>query len=123
MDTLSMFYQSEHSLSFKELERGMKGYDRVTIYRTLNSFLNKGVIHRIPNDSGIANYGLCDDTCEPGAHHHNHVHFKCEVCGHIDCLPEKSVPNIELPGYVIKEFNLIINGTCRHCNKKERASR
>lgn len=118
IDVLESFYHTKHALSFKDLEEVLMDYDRVTLYRTLNSFIEKGLLHKIPSDSGFASYGLCSGECTDSSHHHDHVHFKCNNCGHIECLPEHLVPKVKLPGYQIKEQNLIVNGVCKRCNLK-----
>ena len=118
IDVLEKFYNNTHALSFKDLELSLEDYDRVTLYRTLNSFIEKGLLHRIPSDDGFASYGLCRSECSDKAHHHDHVHFKCNVCGHIECLPAYHVPKVELPDYEVKEQNLIVNGICRLCKVK-----
>jgi len=116
MDVLQQFIGTLHALSFRDLESKFDKYDRVTLYRTLNSFIEKGVLHRIPDDSGFASFGICHETCSPTNHHHDHIHFKCDECGNIECLPSPYVPMIKIPGYKIKETNLIINGLCNTCN-------
>jgi Fur family ferric uptake transcriptional regulator len=63
IDVLEKFHNTDHALSFKDLEDELKDYDRVTLYRTLNSFIDQGLLHRIPNDSGVAAYGLCKWSC------------------------------------------------------------
>jgi Fur family ferric uptake transcriptional regulator len=118
IDVLERFYSSGHALSFKDLEDGLKDYDRVTLYRTLNSFIIQGLLHRIPSESGFAMYGLCTEDCSENAHHHDHVHFKCNVCGQVECLPNQYTPQIDLPEYDIEESYLIINGICRSCKKE-----
>ncbi len=117
IDVLEKFSKAEHALSFKDLEDELGSYDRVTLYRTLNSFIDKGLLHRIPSDDGFASFGLCDAQCTDKAHRHDHVHFKCNICGHIECLPEYHVPKVDMPaGYDVKEQNLIVNGVCKVCN-------
>ena len=116
IDVLQKFYTEVHALSFRDLEETLNNYDRVTLYRTLNSFIEKGLLHRIPNDSGIASYALCRDGCDEKTHHHDHVHFKCNVCGHIECISNIHVPEVKLPDYTIEESNLIVNGVCKLCN-------
>ncbi len=118
IDVLEKFYKTNHALSFKDLENDLEDYDRVTLYRTLNSFIDKGLLHRIPSDDGYASYGLCSVECTDQAHHHDHVHFKCNECGHIECLPDYHVPKVNLPGYQIEEQNLILNGICKVCQKE-----
>lgn len=109
-----MFISNEKALSVKDFEDGLADYDRVTIYRTLNSFTEKGLIHRIPGDEGFANYGLCHLTCTPDHHVHEHLHFKCNKCNHTECI-HISMPQINLPGYIVEETNLILNGVCKNC--------
>lgn len=114
MDVLGHFLDQKKALSFKNLEDKFQDYDRVTLYRTLHSFTDNGVLHKIPDDSGFATYGVCHQTCDAEEHHHNHMHFKCNTCGLIECLDEH-LPKIELPGYKVEEANLILNGICKAC--------
>lgn len=117
MDILDYFLNQKKALSFKDLEDKFAVYDRVTLYRTLHSFTENGVLHKIPDDSGFATYGICYHTCDAKSHHHDHLHFKCNACGSIECLDEH-VPDVHLPeGYSIQEINLIINGICKICSE------
>lgn len=115
MDILDFFLTRKKALSFKDLEEAFTAYDRVTLYRTLHSFSENGILHKIPDDSGFATYGVCHETCDPKEHHHNHMHFKCNACGNIECV-DQHLPNIHLPGYQIQEANLVLNGICQSCN-------
>ena len=45
IDVLEKFYSTDHALSFKDLEDELKDYDRVTLYRTLNSFIDQGLLY------------------------------------------------------------------------------
>ncbi|MEL7146965.1 MAG: transcriptional repressor [Bacteroidota bacterium] len=115
MDVLSFFSSREHALSSRDLEVSLPDYDRVTLFRTLNSFVDKGLLHRIPAESGAANYALCHEHCHPGDHSHDHVHFTCDSCGQVECIESARVPTIELPGYQVREFNYLVSGTCKTC--------
>jgi Fur family ferric uptake transcriptional regulator len=117
IDTFGIFLQYPGAHTFREIEEELPQHDRVTVYRTLQRFIEQGILHSIPDDSGSARYGLCHDTCAPGNHRHNHVHFKCVRCGTIECISDHPVPKIEIPGYKISEVNLIMNGLCKKCNK------
>lgn len=117
MDVLEFFQQHKKALSFKDLEDKFTEYDRVTLYRTLHSFEENGLLHKIPGDSGSAVYGLCND-CQVAAHHHNHMHFKCSNCGSTECIdiPIK-IPAITLPAnYKMSDMDVIINGICSDCS-------
>ncbi|MFT7231810.1 MAG: Fur family ferric uptake transcriptional regulator [Cyclobacteriaceae bacterium] len=118
LDVLDFFISAGFAIATKDLEDAFTNYDRVTLYRTLNSFVKKGVIHAIPDDSGFARYGVCHDTCSPEDHKHDHMHFKCTSCGTIECIADHHVPEVVIPGYLIANIELIINGTCKDCNSK-----
>lgn len=117
IDVLNAFIGSGHALSTRELEDNFSKYDRVTLYRTLHSFEEKGIIHSIPDDSGFARYGVCHETCGPEEHSHDHIHFKCVSCGNIECLPKHHAPEVKIPGYQVKDINMILTGICKECDK------
>jgi Fur family transcriptional regulator, ferric uptake regulator len=113
---LYIFLKSNFALSHGDIEREMPdGFDRVTLYRTLKTFLDKGIIHKVLNDEGGLKYALCKKQCNMSGHHHDHVHFKCIVCGQTNCL-EIKIPDVELPkGYTPLETNYLVQGTCGTC--------
>lgn len=115
---LKGFLYKTTALSHGDLETYLQdGYDRVTIYRTLKTFLDKGIIHKILDDNGGVKYALCKDQCSTGKHSHNHVHFKCSSCGETFCLEKFLIPEIILPeGYQRKEINVLVQGVCPKCN-------
>lgn len=116
LDVIEYFLSNKKALSLGDLESKFKSYDRVTLYRTLGSFLESGILHKIPNETGYATYGLCHETCSPDDHSHNHIHFKCNSCGEIECLDDKVVPEVELPkGYQVQMVNVIVDGVCLNC--------
>jgi Fur family ferric uptake transcriptional regulator len=106
-----------YALSQPDIERGLgENFDRVTIYRTLTSFMDKGVIHKVPDDSGLAKYALCRQDCETHVHHDRHIHFKCNGCGNTSCLENFPFPDFKAPaGYVFTDTNVLIQGICPDC--------
>ncbi|MEM6524520.1 MAG: transcriptional repressor [Bacteroidota bacterium] len=116
-NVLQFFLNRESALSQSDLENAFTQYDRVTLYRTLNSFLASGIIHKIPNSRGVATYGLCRDTCSPNHHDDNHIHFKCNHCGEIQCLDDQLIPEVTMPkGYLMETVNMIVDGVCAKCS-------
>ena len=90
--------------------------DRVTVYRTLKTFVEKGIVHKILDDRGGVKYALCREDCLPGHHHHDHLHFKCEICQQTTCLEQHLIPEISLPaGYRKEEVNILVQGICPNC--------
>src|SRR5213083_1288042 len=78
---LNLFMNIPAALAHGDIERkaGEK-FDRVTVYRTLQVFVEKGIIHSIPSADNSIRYALCKDDCAEGQHHDNHVHFICTSC-------------------------------------------
>ncbi len=114
---LKSFVKTTAALSQPDLEKSFTGvYDRVTIYRTLSYFLEKGILHKVPDDVGAARYALCPEACTEETHAHEHVHFKCMKCGLTSCFEDLQVPHLKLPnGFKPMETNLLIQGICRKC--------
>ena len=116
-DVISVFLNKGIAISHSDIELEIYGqYDRVTIYRTLKSFLDKGLIHKVLDDTGVIHYALCQEACSQGHHDDNHVHFKCENCGETTCLDHVHIPEVNLPvGFVPKESNFLVGGVCPKC--------
>jgi Fur family ferric uptake transcriptional regulator len=113
---LHAFISQEYALSHADVEKAVpESFDRVTVYRTLKIFLERGLIHKVLDDEGSLKYALCKEACTSISHHHNHVHFKCTKCGQTSCLSVE-VPAVKLPkGYMVNEVNLLLQGICEHC--------
>src|ERR1700743_328190 len=89
---LELFLQQEGALSHSDIEKKAgERFDRVTVYRTLQVFLEKGLIHSIPTSDNSIRYALCKDDCSGGQHRDAHVHFICNSCGSPCCLEQVSV--------------------------------
>ena len=91
-------------------------FDRVTVYRTLQTFVDKGIIHTIPTADNSVRYALCKDACSAGHHHDDHVHFMCDDCGTTYCLDHVTVPPVALPnGFKATQMDVIVSGKCVKC--------
>jgi Fur family ferric uptake transcriptional regulator len=117
---LRAFEDAGYALSQGDVEQYLVSqFDRVTIYRTLKTFLTSGMIHKVLDDQGSIKYALCKTVCwhDGHQHQHDHVHFKCVQCGQTTCLETVHIPNIPLPEHFIKqESNLLIQGICKPCS-------
>jgi Fur family ferric uptake transcriptional regulator len=115
---LELFLHHEGALSHGDIEKkaGEK-FDRVTVYRTLQAFLEKGLIHNIPTADNSIRYALCKDNCSAGHHRDDHVHFICNECGNTICLEHVTIPAIKLPeGYLAQQVEMLVSGICKTCN-------
>ncbi len=114
---LQLFFEESGALAHGDIEKkaGEK-FDRVTVYRTLQTFVDKGIIHIIPTADNSVRYALCKDECSGGLHHDHHIHFVCELCNQTYCLDDVVTPNISLPkGYKADHVEVVVEGICKNC--------
>jgi len=114
---LELFQHSNGALAHADVEKKTgEQFDRVTIYRTLQTFVDKGIIHTIPTADNSVRYALCKDECSEGHHHDDHVHFICDDCGTTYCLDHVTVPKVSLPnGFNAKQTDVVVSGVCKNC--------
>lgn len=114
---LHLFLEQQGALAHGDIEKkaGEK-FDRVTVYRTLQTFVEKGIIHIIPTADNSIRYALCKDDCAEGHHHDHHIHFVCTNCKNTYCLDDIVTPDIKLPkGYTSRHIEVVVEGICKNC--------
>lgn len=94
------------------------GTDEVTVYRTLNTFTKKKLVHRIQADDRSWRYALGDSAM---AVPHRHPHFVCDNCRTVECLTTAEIPT-QLPqsmgvarGYQVSYPEVVLHGRCPKC--------
>jgi Fur family transcriptional regulator, ferric uptake regulator len=114
---LNLFIGQPGALAHGDIEkRAGEKFDRVTIYRTLQVFVEKGIIHTIPTADNSVRYALCKDDCAEGHHHDHHIHFVCTHCHNTYCLDDVVTPAIKLPkGYSATHIEVVVEGICKNC--------
>ncbi len=116
---LSLFLNYDYALSNQFIEKELSPIDRVTLYRTLRTFEDKGVIHKALDGSDTIKYALCAEDCTHHFHKDNHIHFHCEICGNTLCLDDLETPKLPaLKGFKVKNTYFVQVGICDKCNKK-----
>jgi len=114
---LDLFLETDGALAHADIEKNTSSaFDRVTVYRTLQTFVEKGIIHQIPTTDNSVLYALCRQNCEQGHHHDDHVHFICSNCDKTICLDEVTVPEVKLPKNFTKQQSaMVVTGICEDC--------
>jgi Fur family ferric uptake transcriptional regulator len=93
--------------------------DAVTVYRTLNTFTRKKMVHRIRGEDRSWRYALGDMSDQ--MHQHRHPHFVCESCGRVECLKEAEIPRTLIKSlkldtrYAVSYPEVVLHGTCPRC--------
>lgn len=116
-EILRLLFKEGVAVSHADLETALiNKTDRVTIYRTLSAFEEKGVIHRVIDGSGVYKYALCHTDCDEKGHYDEHVHFNCTQCGNTYCIENATIPEVRIPGnFKPRNFHLFAEGICDTC--------
>ena len=109
--------QKEVAIALTDIEDAFVKAERTTLYRTLKTFEDKGIVHHIDDGTGISKYALCEQGCNCELDQDLHLHFHCSNCDKTVCLTDHKIPHINLPdGYIAEDANLVITGICEKCS-------
>lgn len=114
---LDYLLSKKNATTLTDIEKALAPADRITIYRTIKTFEQQGLVHHIDDGTGAIKYALCADDCTSGEHHDIHVHFLCNSCKETFCLPKTKVPTVNLPSeFKPEEISLLVKGICQNCS-------
>jgi Fur family ferric uptake transcriptional regulator len=113
--TLEYLLEQQAAVSLADIEMHFHKADRTTLYRTLKTFEQKGVIHSI-QEQQVTKYLLCDESCATGIHHDDHLHFFCTKCRNTTCLHQVDLSVMSLPpGFSVVQWHFSASGICDRC--------
>lgn len=107
---LEFLMDSKRAYALSEIEKELNiCVDRVTIYRTLQTFESAGLVTKMVDNQGVCVYMFNHKE-------HNklttHPHLRCKECGTIVCLPSLPKEYLEQLGkYKIEEMYFLMEGT------------
>lgn len=105
------------SVALSDIENAFTKAERTTLYRTLKTFEENGIVHQIDDGTGITKYALCEIGCNCEIEQDLHLHFHCNNCQETVCLTAHKIQHINLPeGYLAKDVNLVVKGLCKKCS-------
>jgi len=118
---LSVLAGSDHPMTVKDVFEHVRHehkLNRVTVYRILDLFADRGVVNKI--SSGERSFCYC---ARPGRWPHGHCHFHCICCGEVRCLDQNLVviDEVELRKRLpmdIHSIELRLDGVCAACREK-----
>jgi Fur family transcriptional regulator, ferric uptake regulator len=111
LDSLS---QSEVAQSYSTMQNALHEFDRTTLYRTLLTLTEYGLIHKAYEENGESFYARCFG-CTGQDHHHEHLHLKCSSCGGVECLEISEELKLNLAQLPFEEINISAKGPCSSC--------
>ena len=114
---LEYILKQTNAISLSDLENEFQHSDKITIYRTVKTFEEKGLIHDIKDGNEVTKYALCEEDCTVGAHYDLHLHFYCTSCKQLLCLPKENMPIVKLPtNFQLQEVSFVARGICDNCS-------
>lgn len=122
LSVLDVLVNSDVALSHADITEhlGDSSIDKVTLYRTLNSFHEKGLIHKVATEDRNWLYAIMlEDTVDPVSDH-DHAHFICDICEKIFCFPvseqtQSGILGIK-EGFQVKQQEIRLHGLCPSCH-------
>jgi Fur family ferric uptake transcriptional regulator len=118
LDILYLFMTNNYALTHTDINVKLNNrYDDVTIYRTIHSFEENGIIHKIPDNSKKACFAINKEWKSGEGTGNTHVHFHCIQCGHNFCMSMDNNFKIKFPDNLSVSFvNILADGLCDKCN-------
>ena len=117
-------FESEEKARAREQDPRL---NRVTVYRTLNTLVEKGLAHKVDPGDRVFRFSLTDHArCDGEKHVHEHPHFVCDSCGTVECLEGAEVvvkpPAPQPKGHAksaakrqVRQDGVVLHGTCESC--------
>ena len=104
------------AMSYSAIQKQLQPIDRVTLYRTIETLKEKGIIHKAFQENNEIYYAICGNSCAEDHHHHEHVHFRCTKCNTISCEDLNNSLEISIPNHQIFKVSINVEGVCGVCS-------
>lgn len=121
MTVLDVLVHSDVALSHADItdKIGDDSVDKVTLYRTLNTFNEKGLIHKVATEDRNWLYAIMLESNKIPVSEHDHAHFICNLCEKIFCFPvsehtQSGIASIK-EGFKVTEQEIRLHGICPAC--------
>lgn len=118
---LEVLAGSDRPLGVPDVLRRLPDHtDAVTVYRTLNTFTRKKLVHRVRGEDRTWRYAL--SGARPADVPHRHPHFVCEECGTVECLEGSKIPRGLVQSLrvdarrAVSYAEVVLHGLCPKCH-------
>lgn len=114
---LKVLMQTSRPLRQSQISKQLadKTLNKVTIYRTLESLVEVGLVHRAFMQKRSWHFELSNHCSKTQCH----PHFTCLNCGRIHCLTDIPIPMTQSPykGFIIQRQQVRLEGLCPACQE------
>lgn len=112
---LNKLMEHQPTISHQELAEHFEGADKITLFRTLKTFLDHNLIQTVGDETGPVRYALaefCDNTLSS----EQYTHFHCSSCGRTYLLTDGERPSIFIPQHFqLDQIPMTLKGRCDQC--------
>ncbi|MEN8825705.1 MAG: transcriptional repressor [Wenyingzhuangia sp.] len=115
LELLTIISNYTSAIPYSKIQKSLKNFDRVTLYRTLKVLLDGGIIHKAFVNNDDVYYARCRQHCTSDCHDHKHIHLKCTVCREVSCVDVIHPVQIKIPNVIIKQIEIEVSGVCENC--------
>ncbi|MDR1516360.1 MAG: transcriptional repressor [Synergistaceae bacterium] len=117
LEVLGYLLKTGQPVSHSDVQSALPTLDRVTIYRTLASFVESGIAHQVQGLDGM--WHFCAHNPDSSGCPGNHPHFLCTSCGKMICLLDQNLPRVDVTeGNIVNGKQFVAYGFCQECAAK-----
>ena len=117
VEILKVLINAKEPVTQQQISQVLSDYspNKVTVYRTLECFLENGIVHKAFVKDRTAYFELGHNCSEKQCH----PHFTCKNCHRTHCLTNVKMPmaKIEEAGFSIEHQKVELDGLCPKCSK------
>ncbi|MGO8761588.1 MAG: Fur family transcriptional regulator [Desulfobaccales bacterium] len=116
---LEILGDSSRALRAQEIMEGIRSrrrVNKVTVYRILEDFTQRGMVRRLSLEGRVSHYEL---ACK---HRPPHPHFQCHTCREVQCLDPAPLTHVwtelQVPvGNRADHIDIRVGGLCHKCRE------
>ena len=105
---LNVLSKSKYLITAADIQKEYKKIDRITLYRTLQLFVQQQLIERVADSNGTVYYGMKKNSEDVT------IYFKCINCNKVEAMTKIVLDKFKRK-YVPEEYNFLVKGTCKGC--------
>lgn len=116
MEVLHFFCRSGKAYSMAALLAQVKNSNRITLYRTLKSFIQKKIIVAVPSEENHQLYFMPPHSDQQDPVDHCNTFFICKRCKQTISLKTNIAPVLPLSNhFIVDDEKLLLSGICPDC--------
>ncbi len=116
MAVLTALLKTDRPLTREQISdmTGSHAPNKVTIYRTLESFVDADIVHKAFLQDRTWHFELAHNCSK----HQCHPHFSCTGCGQTHCMTDVAMPMAKAKnGYIVHHQRVQLEGLCPRCSR------